>query len=389
MRPVLTVIGPKTRNSQPICVRSIKMHQQTTPIVGEPKLESKNVIRQKRSALKSLSIEDIATMKKNSDLSGEEFDEMMRVITGKYSDNPEDLSQPRRLSIQPQPLSDNQFVIQCKTEAKRLLKIAKANPVISNLSISNLSEAQDLVAKMKGKTSWHALIKNAEAIPVISQEDSELVAEIIKKNQIDLVSDSTEDSKLEQPVIFGSTGTGKLLAIDLKDVSVNLNRQLNFNLITAMMLPESDSHGGDMWRGRAMSMLSAVTSALIFKCEASGDALSIQAVRDGINIVNIINLLNEELPKDVKSAVKSYLYSLPGFSYIYEGGGNDVREKILTNDIILEQHGYIQMQLAKSIGFMSDDCGDVFSNDGTLESLFEQLNLGKLTLQINPSYQRQ
>lgn len=48
---------------------------------------------------------------------------------------------------------DSPFISQCKKEAKRLLKAAKS----SGLPINRLSDAQELVARIKGKGSWHEL----------------------------------------------------------------------------------------------------------------------------------------------------------------------------------------------------------------------------------------
>ena len=53
--------------------------------------------------------------------------------------------------------SATNFMHKIKKQAKRLFQLSKNN---NNLEIKNLSQAQELLAKINGYPDWHALEKN-------------------------------------------------------------------------------------------------------------------------------------------------------------------------------------------------------------------------------------
>lgn len=94
--------------------------------------------------------------------------------------------------------------------------------------------------------------------------------------------------------------------------------------------------GGDMWRGRAISLISIIMKTLMYMQKEKEIILDSDIVREYLILDNIIKLYKtrRDFPNDIKQGLKSYLTSLPGFQ---EGAP-------IQNETVREQHGYLQMQ---------------------------------------------
>ena len=158
------------------------------------------------------------------------------------------------------------------------------------------------------------------------------------------------------------------------------------NLIVSLM---GDEGNGDMWKHRAMSL---VTSAIRALCDMrdSGDVLlDVQSIREylplgiGVNktlledktISNVSEIpqkawrdlrsrggmielylrsLNDEFSETSKLALKGFFDSLPGFNLSNALNGLPQVSKAA------EQHGFLAMQLTKPLGSLADDYGHIF-----------------------------
>lgn len=123
--------------------------------------------------------------------------------------------------------------------------------------------------------------------------------------------------------------------------------------LTELLVSLMDDSGGDggMWKGRAISLVSAIMMALVYLREQKEILLDVDVIREYLILDNIIKLYKRrDLPTHIRQALKAYLVSLPGFQETAPKQG----------ETTLEQHGYLQMQFTKLLGSLADAYGYIF-----------------------------
>lgn len=159
------------------------------------------------------------------------------------------------------------------------------------------------------------------------------------------------------------------------------------NLIVSLM---GDQQGGDMWKGRAVQLVSSLLRVLCELRDRGELLLDVQAVRDYLPLGRGLALgkeskekflrgegplssrevealkakpgmielylraLNGEFSDAARLAMKGFFDSLPGFSIEKAVSGQEQESKTQ------EQYGYLSMQLTKPLGSMADDYGHIF-----------------------------
>ncbi len=159
------------------------------------------------------------------------------------------------------------------------------------------------------------------------------------------------------------------------------------NLVVSLMSGAGD--GSDMWKHRAMSLVTSAVKALCEMRDAGDVLLNVQSIRDylplgeGVNkelldgeeincvadipseawseirsrggmIELYLRALNGEFSEASKLALKGFFNSLPGFSIFKALNGLPQEDKTV------EQHGFLSMQLTKPLGSLADDYGHIF-----------------------------
>lgn len=160
-------------------------------------------------------------------------------------------------------------------------------------------------------------------------------------------------------VINYMTGAKDVFGPQEKKLSNTLNPFSNGSsgglneLMTSLM--DGGEGGGDMWKGRAISLMSAVMMALVYMRDEKEILLDVEAIREYLILENIIKLYKtrKDFPKHISMALRAYLVSLPGFQ----------ESAPKQNDTVYEQHGYLQMQFTKILGSLSDQYGFIFKTN--------------------------
>ncbi|MAS49039.1 MAG: phosphoesterase [Alphaproteobacteria bacterium] len=134
--------------------------------------------------------------------------------------------------------------------------------------------------------------------------------------------------------------------------------------LTEMLVSLMDDPGkeGDMWKGRAISLLTAIMMAV---CKLRDDGkllLNIEALGDFLNLPKIVDLYLDkhgtyDLPPKIRSQLKNYLDSLPGFDWNEARAGRP--QAATAND----QHGYLQMQFTRILTSLSGTYGHIFDHE--------------------------
>ncbi len=126
-------------------------------------------------------------------------------------------------------------------------------------------------------------------------------------------------------------------------------------LLVSLMDGGSGGGGGDLWKGRAISLISAIMMALTFMRDEKEILLDVDTIREYLILDNIIKLYKtrRDFPNHVRAALRAYLVSLPGFQ----------ESAPKQNDTVLEQHGYLQMQFTKILGSLADSYGFIYKTN--------------------------
>ena len=159
------------------------------------------------------------------------------------------------------------------------------------------------------------------------------------------------------------------------------------NLIVSLM--GDSGSAGDMWKGRAMSLVTSTMKALCEMRDAGDVLLDVQSIRDFLPLglgarkeflegrtITEIGQIPDDAWEDVRSrggmielylralggefsersrlALKGFFDSLPGFKLDAALNGEPQEGKAV------EQHGFLSMQLTKPLGSLADDFGHIF-----------------------------
>lgn len=159
------------------------------------------------------------------------------------------------------------------------------------------------------------------------------------------------------------------------------------NLIVGLM--GDAGSGNDMWKNRAMSLVTAAMKALCIMRDSGDILLDVQAIRDFLPLGQGVKkeLLKNKVPKTIdevpeaaweemrtrggmvelylramkgdfsnssRLALKAFFDTLPGFSIekALKGDPQDAKAS--------EQYGFLSMQLTKPLGSLADDYGHIF-----------------------------
>lgn len=146
-----------------------------------------------------------------------------------------------------------------------------------------------------------------------------------------------------------------------------------------------DEQGGDgaLWKGRATAMMTGLMRALVYLRDEHGLELTASNVRNYVGLEPMIDFLDEEkypfLPGFIRSNVKSYLTSLPGFRL--EKG---TRQAQMT----IDQHGYLKTQFSRILDALADVYGGIFQSDAPDIVMDDVLARRRILIVILPVLQK-
>jgi len=132
----------------------------------------------------------------------------------------------------------------------------------------------------------------------------------------------------------------------------------SWDILVQIVVSLMDEVGGDgaMWKGRAVAMFTGLLQALVWLRDQEGLKLDVGVVRDHLGLKAIIGLASGAsapgLPEHIRLSVSNYLTSLPGYNP--ERGERQPQ-------VVLEQHGYLEMQFTKILGPFTDIYDHVFA----------------------------
>jgi intracellular multiplication protein IcmO len=165
--------------------------------------------------------------------------------------------------------------------------------------------------------------------------------------------------------------------------------QGSFAALTEMLVSLMDDPGkeGDMWKGRAISLLSAILMALCELRDRGRLLLDIKALRDYLGLAKIIDLYLDkhgtfDISAKTRTSLKAYLDSLPGFDW------NEARAGRPQPGTANDQHGYLYMQFTRILGSLGDVYGYIFDSELGDVDFFDVVINRRILLVLLPALEK-
>ncbi|CAM2828500.1 TraM recognition domain-containing protein [Legionella worsleiensis] len=211
--------------------------------------------------------------------------------------------------------------------------------------------------------AYNALVQGSGFIYVDGKGDNSLYAKVFSMVR----SMGREDDLL---LINFMTGARDIVGPQEKRLSNTLNpfcqgsSSMLTQLVVSLMGGASQSSDGDMWKGRAIAFVEALMRLLVYMRDDGAILLDANTIRNYFDLQRLESIVIdkvfprddqesiniEQIPKLVTDPLRNYLNTLPGYNK--EKKGKQVSQ-------VLEQHGFITMQLVRSFSSLADTYGHI------------------------------
>jgi len=211
--------------------------------------------------------------------------------------------------------------------------------------------------------AFNALVQGSGFIYVDGKGDNSLYAKVFSMVR----GMGREDDLL---LINFMTGARDIVGPQEKRLSNTLNpfcqgsSSMLTQLVVSLMGSSSQSSDGDMWKGRAIAFVEALMRLLVYMRDEGAILLDANSIRNYFDLQRLESIVIdkifprddmesiniESIPKLVTDPLRNYLNTLPGYNK--EKKGKQVSQ-------VLEQHGFITMQLVRSFSSLADTYGHI------------------------------
>lgn len=211
--------------------------------------------------------------------------------------------------------------------------------------------------------AYNALVQGSGFIYVDGKGDNSLYAKVFSMVR----SMGREDDLL---LINFMTGARDIVGPQERRLSNTLNpfcqgsSSMLTQLVVNLMGSSSQSSDGDMWKGRAIAFVEALMRLLVYMRDEGAVLLDANSIRNYFDLQRLESIVIdkvfprddqesvniESVPKLVTDPIRNYLMTLPGYNK--EKKGKQVSQ-------VLEQHGFITMQLVRSFSSLADTYGHI------------------------------
>jgi intracellular multiplication protein IcmO len=211
--------------------------------------------------------------------------------------------------------------------------------------------------------AFNALAQGSGFIYVDGKGDTSLYAKVFSMVR----SMGREDDLL---LINFMTGARDIIGPQEKRLSNTLNpfcqgsSSMLTQLVVSLMGGSSQSSDGDMWKGRAIAFVEALMRLLVYMRDQGAILLDADTIRNYFDLQRLESIVIdkifprdeqeginiESIPKVVTDPLRNYLNTLPGYNK--EKKGKQVSQ-------VLEQHGFITMQLVRAFSSLADTYGHI------------------------------
>jgi intracellular multiplication protein IcmO len=211
--------------------------------------------------------------------------------------------------------------------------------------------------------SFNALIQGSGFLYVDGKGDNSLFAKVFSMCRFM----GREDDLL---LINFMTGARDVVGAQEKRLSNTMNPFCNGSssmlsqLVVSLMDSGGQSSDGDMWKGRAIVFVEALMKVLVYMRDAGKILLDANTIRNYFELPRLEAIAMDRMfirdnqepvsladtPELILEPITNYIINLPGY---------DRGKKGKQGSQVLEQHGFITMQLTRVFGSLADTYGHI------------------------------
>lgn len=231
------------------------------------------------------------------------------------------------------------------------------------------------------------------------------IATAAKVNRIARIMGRTDDFMLLNFMVSSRRGAGGgLIGHTMNPFAVYSQPEIMQTMES--ILPKASGDSGP-WQARAVAMLSAVTTVLVWLRDSKGMNLSIAHIRASIDLDSITRMavpddyvvpLYKGMPPDVKNGVRYYLQNLSGFPQellsVPQAGqpehplARDPNAYLKFPDGCRTQHGYLTQLLSQPFNLLAESYRSVFGVASGDVNMFDVVLNRRLLLVLIPAMQK-
>ncbi len=211
--------------------------------------------------------------------------------------------------------------------------------------------------------AFNALVQGSGFLYVDGKGDNSLFAKVFSMCRFM----GREDDLL---LINFMTGARDIVGAQERRLSNTMNPFCNGSssmlsqLVTSLMDQSSQSADGDMWKGRAIVFVEALMKILVYMRDQGKILLDANTIRNYFELPRLEAIVMDKMfirdnqepvsladaPQLVLEPITNYVINLPGY---------DRSKKGKQGSQVLEQHGFITMQLTRAFGSLADTYGHI------------------------------
>lgn len=215
--------------------------------------------------------------------------------------------------------------------------------------------------------SYNALMQSSGFIYVDGKGDNSLFAKVFSMVR----AMGREDDML---LINFMTGARDIVGPQEKRLSNTLNpfshgsSSMLVQLVVSLMDSSGQSSDGDMWKGRAIAFVEALMKVLVAMRDSGHILLDANTIRNYFHLERVETMVldklfvrdgqesvsMEKLPSTIMEPIYNYLMTLPGYN-------KEKKHKQVSQ--VLEQHGFITMQLTRVFTSLADTYGHIMRTE--------------------------
>ncbi|HTM63396.1 MAG TPA: TraM recognition domain-containing protein [Gammaproteobacteria bacterium] len=211
--------------------------------------------------------------------------------------------------------------------------------------------------------SFNALVQGSGFLYVDGKGDNSLFAKVFSMCR----SMGREDDLL---LLNFMTGARDIIGAQEKRMSNTMNpfckgsSSMLTQLVVSLMDSGSQSSDGDMWKGRAIVFVDSLMKVLVYMRDKGKVLLDANTIRNYFELPRLEAIAMDKMfPRDKQEPVSLAdapdLILEPITNYIINLPGYDRGKKGKQGSQVLEQHGFITMQLTKTFGSLADTYGHI------------------------------
>ncbi len=211
--------------------------------------------------------------------------------------------------------------------------------------------------------AFNALVQGSGFLYVDGKGDNTLFAKVF--SMVRLMG--REDDML---LINFMTGARDVVGAQERRLSNTMNPFCNGSssmltqLVVSLMDSGSQSSDGDMWKGRAIVFVDALMKVLVYMRDAGKLLLDANAIRNYFDLprleaIGMDKMFIRDNQEPVSLADTPDMVLEPIINYIINLPGYDRTKKGKQGSQVLEQHGFITMQLTRVFGALADTYGHI------------------------------